>query len=146
MKPGHGAHQPKPASASQFYVWQSSLTYTEGQNITVEVATQSNERHFRGFLVQAYDPSSSSGTTIGRFQPTADSQPVDECSAATHRDNAQKKSVTLIWTAPTEPPASGHKQVRFRATIVVAYDEFYTGFDSSVEKFDFAASSTAPSA
>lgn len=185
LRPFHGLHSAKPASASQFYVTQSSLTYAPGQNVTVEISTQSDERYFRGFLVQAYDPIT--GSNIGRFLPTNQVRPLD-CSAATHRENLNKKQVTLTWIPPVfsdaassdqSPsvtsqwlglrapqlsqsshatvgnstaisvlhPSNAVRQVRFRATIVVTYDDFYTGFESSDQKFDkFDYAPVSPSA
>lgn len=221
LRPFHGLNQPKPASASQFFVTQSSLGCAPGQNISVDIATHSDHRYFRGFIIQAYDPIS--GHQVGHFLPNADSRPIDSCSAATHRNNQNKRRVTLTWLPPaplsgvrpqyssvdmlTAPwmsffqPAGNQKrqleatgadspppeapvaattptiigassdqnnatsalappsqpevanaplqQVRFRATIVVTYDEFYTGFESSdmnFDKFDYAISSPRPSA
>lgn len=105
MRPFHGLHRPKPASASQFFLRQSSLTYTPGQNITVEVLTHSNERNFRGFMVQAYDPVN--GLRIGKFLPNKDSQPMP-CSAATHRNHQDKHSATLTWVDSAETREDSH--------------------------------------
>lgn len=149
LTPFHGLHRPNPASASQFFVSQSSLGYTtaDQQNITVEIATHSNERKFRGFIVQAYDPTS--GHKIGQFVQSEESRPVASCSAATHRNHSDKKQVLLTWMPPAassttkqaQPENPSNLAVRFRATIVVSYEEFYTGFESSehrFEKFDYA--------
>lgn len=141
MRPFHGLHQPKPASASQFFVSQSSLAYGPNETVTVQLATDSDERFFRGFLVQAYDPAN--GKSFGRFQPTDESQPL-WCSAATHRNHSDKRAVVLRWqeapvegaTGPAGAASSApRRQVRFRATIVVTYSEFYTGFESSERSF-----------
>lgn len=179
MRPLHGLNRPKPASASQFFVTQSSLTYSPGEphkNITVEIATHSDERHFRGFLVKAYD--AINGRHIGQFAGSPDARPVESCSAATHRNNQEKKRVLLIWQPPAQPqsssssstggdtgafgdwmsslralgnqkrqlpadapgttpsPAATTRQVRFKATIVVSYSEFYTEFESSEKIFE----------
>lgn len=156
--------------------------------MSVDIVTHSEERYFRGFIIQAYDPIS--GRQQGQFAARADSRPIDGCSAATHRDNLNKKHVTLTWvppsgrpaaspatndfwlglrplagfgmgankrsldgsgeqrgpaaageTATSQPGATALRQVRFRATIVVTYEEFYTGFESSdqrFERFDYA--------
>lgn len=144
LRPIHGLYRSRPASASQFFIYQSSLSYKPGQNVTVEIATDSADRNFRGFIVQAYDPIN--GPQIGHFEATADSQPVS-CSGTTHRNNSDKKRVSLTWCAPSqsETASAGAKplirQVRFRGTIVVTYDEFYTGFESSelsFDKFDYS--------
>uniref|UniRef100_A0A6G1SPB7 Reelin domain-containing protein n=2 Tax=Aceria tosichella TaxID=561515 RepID=A0A6G1SPB7_9ACAR len=213
MRPFHGLHQGKPASASQFFVRQSSLSYAPGMNITVEIMTQSSERHFRGFMVQSYNPLD--GKQIGHFLPTNEAQPM-ACSAATHRNNQDKRLVSITWIPPshehesssstgngasTNPDqaaatAANHnsnsnnrsplalgaalgnwlglpansgiqkrhlpsssttaqpkqqtvvplQQVRFRATVVVSYSEFYTGFESSelkFERFDYSSGSAS---
>lgn len=191
LRPYHGLNRARPASASQFFVTQSTLSYQPGQNVSVEIATHSNERYFRGFMIQAYDPIS--GAQQGHFSAQDHIRPIDSCSAATHRDNLNKKHVTLTWVPPSKsagsasaiiPPVSsswlglrplvslnvntgdqqrqptdashnassptdtasrsGHglRQVRFRVTIVVTYEEFYIGFESSeqsFERFDYAA-------
>lgn len=203
MRPFHGLHQPRPASASQFFVRQSALTYAPNGKVTVEITTHSNERHFRGFMVQAYDPAN--GQRIGAFAGNDVAQPMTSCSAATHRNNSDKKFVSITWfksesaaaayemtttttTTTTESPESLEegqqqqvsqavnrigswlglpvngtaatrsidkrhttplKQVRFRATIVVSYDEYYTGFESSelnFAKWDYSSSGTQPKA
>lgn len=127
---------------------QSALSYAPDESVTVEITTHSNERFFRGFLVQAYDPAN--GKRFGQFLATEDSQPV-WCSAATHRNHADKRYIALKWaeagdannaTGNHAPAARG--QVRFRATIVVTYSEFYTEFESSERNFakwDFSNSS-----
>lgn len=210
MRPLHGLNRPKPASASQFFVVQSALSYSPGQTIDVEIMTHSNERYFRGFLIQAYDPST--GAHIGQFASSNDSRPLASCSGATHKNNLNKQRVKLLWVPPgmnarnlaatnndpadtthevssssgwhlhspvqptlsmslmskrqldgrasssttnsteqppTKPlPAEPMRQVRFRATIVVTYDEFYTGFESSdqyFDKFDFATTNAPTS-
>lgn len=207
MRPLHGLNRPKPASASQFFVTQSSLAYTPGKSVTVEIMTHSNERYFRGFLVQAYDPST--GANIGQFLPSTDARSIESCSSSTHRNNQNKRHVSLVWLPPSSGPASasldqtlgdwiglrspislsvstnqkrqlsaapgasnstansriplptsaptatanahgnGSRQVRFRATIVVSYQEYYTGFESSelsFEKFGYSNGSTGTSA
>lgn len=219
MRPMHGLNRPKPASASQFFIRQSSLNYWPGETIEVDLMTYSESRHFRGFMLQAQDPHT--GHHIGHFAPTKESRPIDSCSATTHRDNSEKQHVKLVWlspgavlppgtdlgapsshggawhapiqpsinlsllhkrqlvnvstnvthitNAPTAEPAAAatqattdmppttapiapmatipqppsqapfvpvKKQVRFRATIVVSYDDFYTGFESSDLRYD----------
>lgn len=225
MRPMHGLNRPKPASASQFFIRQSSLNYLPGETIEVDLMTYSESRNFRGFLLQAQDPHT--GHHIGHFAPTKESRPIDTCSATTHRDNSEKQHVKLVWLSPgaSLPPgtdlgapshgnswhapiqpsinlsllhkrqlvsvstnvtnisnsgkpdasasnkpadiadiaetstptqaehgaatsagilqqvnqssfAPAKKQVRFRATIVVAYDDFYTGFESSDLRYD----------
>lgn len=183
LQPFHGLHRPKPASASQFFVSQSSLTYSPGSNVSVEITTHSDGRHFRGFIVQAYN--SISGERIGEFVAGEHAQPMASCSAATHKDSGHKKSVQLVWLAPgsnqvasAQPPqqpdgqptpaltAFGRQwlglqkrsnlpganskaaagQVRFRATVVVSYAEFYTGFESSelhFERFNYSQAATS---
>lgn len=169
--------------------------------------THSNERYFRGFIIQAYNPIT--GGQIGHFIPSTESRPLDSCSAATHKDNLNKKHVTLTWIPPysTDLPSTDSvanqwlgirtphipqpgitwnvvnrdkrqtpvdaptttnvgpnqaseavvtnapvtqgtpagvspiinqdpHQVRFKASIVVTYDEFYTGFESSDQRYD----------
>lgn len=210
LRPIHGLHRAKPASASQFFVSQSSYSYAPGQNITVDIMTYSADRYFRGFIIQAYNPVT--GSQIGHFMGGEDSRPLD-CSAATHRNNLNKKQVTLTWLPPSTPSQPGSMdtfasqwlgfrpqrpsspiqptfninvskrkrqlapgaegtgsasnvvsappvtptslnatasvdqsaQVKFKASIVVTYDEFYTGFESSDQKFakwDFAPKPT----
>lgn len=218
MRPMHGLNRPKPASASQFFIRQSSLNYLPGETIEVDLMTYSDSRHFRGFMLQAQDPHT--GHHIGHFAPTKEARPIDSCSAATHRDNSDKQHIKLVWLSPgavlppgTDLGAPSHsnswrapiqpsinlsllhkrqlvsvstnvthisngptsepgtaapadsppqdppgpsvaplapfpqthtpapyvppkKQVRFRATIVVAYDDFYTGFESSDLRYD----------
>lgn len=185
--------------------------------MTVNITTHSTERYFRGFIIQAYDPTT--GSMVGHFLPSADSRPIDSCSASTHRNNLNKHHISLTWVPPAfsaggllggqsgaagqwlsspimpaihfnvnnqkrqlpvesppalvtnapppppqpaeagqtasapapgpayapapvpVPPASGLHQVKFKATIVVTYEDFYTGFESSdqkYDKFDFA--------
>lgn len=130
MRPLHGISSAKPASASQFFVVQSKVAYGESQNVSVDITTQSSDRTFKGFLLQAYDPIS--GQLKGSFKSSEDAQQVSACSAVTHRDGQAKKSVKVVWL----PPAKQSGKVRFRATIVVSYSEFYTGFESSELKFD----------
>lgn len=200
MRPLHGLNRPKPASASQFFIFQSALSYLPGQTIDVDITTHSNERYFRGFLIQAYDPSS--GAHVGQFLASNDSKPISSCSAATHKNNLNKQNVRIVWSAPSHTHRGSHSSgesasgsgdsgsgashggslvsafsptlslsliakrqnvdmsptntteaassqpsspgqaskanqlVRFRATIVVTYDEFYTGFESSDRYFD----------
>ena len=61
----------------------------------------------------------------------------------------------VVGTLPVDPatgvapvnafPSANARQVRFRATVVVSYEEFYTGFESSdrsFEKWDYSKKST----
>lgn len=155
LRPLHSFNLAKPASASQFFVSQSTLSYKPGENVTIDLMTHSSERHFRGFIVQAYDPSS--GSKIGHFVENPEAKPIDSCSAATHRNNKNKRQVSIVWfpsqlslpdnnndddddnngsSIAAQTPATSRHQVRFKASIVVSYEEFYTGFESSENRFD----------
>lgn len=141
MRPVHGFSRPKPASASQFYVSQSSLDYTSDKPINVTIETQSDDRRFRGFMIQAYEPGT--GKHIGHFLPTSDSKPMTGCSAATHVNNQDKQKVVLTWIPPedgSKDQGAKSRQVRFKATIVVTHSEFYTGFESTERTFEKFAS------
>jgi len=154
-------------------------------------------------MVQAYDPST--GSQLGHFLASADSRSLS-CSAATHKNNLNRRQVLITWlppapsnaadspesqwlgvrvphtpfinmsvgnrrrqldqsvggageparveqpavpggqVAPAPPSAEPVRQVRFRATVVVTYEEFYTGFESSEQsfaKFDYASQPAA---
>ncbi|CAG2171355.1 unnamed protein product [Oppiella nova] len=126
--PSHDKIKAKTGKSPFTLVATAPKALANGDKTLTVTITGSGGKSFKGFQVTARVPNTS--TTIGKFTATADSKLLT-CSstsnAVTHKDNDEKTSVTLTWTAPKKFKG----KVEFRATVVKEYKEFYTNVRSS---------------
>ncbi|XP_044157222.1 putative ferric-chelate reductase 1 [Bufo gargarizans] len=131
MLPSHGNSAPQ-SSESPYIITVSKTTFLPGDIITVTISKKSSaSSSFKGFLLQARLVGGNRIT--GTFQPsdsgvaqtlTCGSQ---ASAAVSHTNDNFKESVTAQWTAP-----EGAGPVRFRATVLLSYDTFWTGVESDI--------------
>ncbi|TRY70824.1 hypothetical protein TCAL_04873 [Tigriopus californicus] len=141
MVPGHIPNQATGPAPFQI----RAMPMNNGQVMVHVNAT--SDVDFKGFMIMAKDESSQE-RGHGYFIATPDSKKIARhmncegfpkscndpaacqgtANALTHSSNEFKKSVTAVWTPPTQ--MSGH-DIIFVATVVVKFDTWYEGLASN---------------
>ncbi|XP_017878710.1 putative defense protein 3 [Ceratina calcarata] len=121
-EPHHGTAVSQPANTSPYTFTASSSEYSPNSQITVTISGAP----FKGFLIQARDKET--GSWIGSWEKTDQTNTHPECSAVTHADPHVKEEATFIWTAP--PKGQGH--VEFTGTILKEYSTFWSKLVATV--------------
>ncbi|XP_032786072.2 putative defense protein 3 isoform X2 [Daphnia magna] len=103
-------------------------------NGTIEVTLEHDSEDFKGFLMMAFDSTSSDMNPIGTFSSdlkgmgkAIDCRTDGTKNAVTHKDKSPKRSVVATWT----PPEDFDGSVVFMATFVKSFDMFWVKQSSS---------------
>ncbi|XP_066539185.1 putative ferric-chelate reductase 1 [Hoplias malabaricus] len=127
MVPMHG-HQSSPEPAP-YNITVDKSKFSPGDQIKVTLSTvpSGDSLYFKGFLIEARNAENLNAGAVGYFtllDPTI-SQLLQcgdrEDSAVSHRNDAHKKEVQVLWTAPQESPTF----VQFQVTIVQKYKLYW---------------------
>ncbi|XP_037092021.1 putative defense protein 1 [Pollicipes pollicipes] len=113
MVPNHGGQRTQDLRSMPFSVTRQS--YQGGVRVTIKAP---GKNYFKGFMVQARDPSTGKAATgQGSWQPVDNVNLMNECAALTHADRSEKESVSVTWT--------GRQDVTMHATVLQAYNRFW---------------------
>ncbi|XP_057376114.1 putative defense protein isoform X1 [Daphnia carinata] len=103
-------------------------------NGTIEVTLEHDSEDFKGFLMMAFDSTSSDTDPIGTFSAdlkgmgkAIDCRSDGTKNAVTHKDKSLKRSVVATWT----PPEDFDGSVVFKTTFVKSFDKFWVKQSSS---------------
>ncbi|KAL8577657.1 hypothetical protein ACOMHN_060768 [Nucella lapillus] len=130
MIPGHGPsrllhNNPFPV------ITVSSTTYSSLQTIYLVMEPRANVQ-IKGFFIQARPANDTDADTrFGTFIADEESKTACNHGALTHRRSAERYSILVTWRAPPGPVGD----IKFRATVVNTYSDYYTEIYSQVITF-----------
>ncbi|XP_077541267.1 putative defense protein 1 [Haemaphysalis longicornis] len=124
QRPAHAAAVPLEAKMSPYRLVQDKVHFAPNDSVKVTLYTVG--KPFRGFNLKAMDEQ---GQAVGRFEPGAGYKTLSRCSAATHDSRADKERVDMHWLAQADRAG----RVRFNATVVHKYYEFYMNLTSTLQ-------------
>ncbi|XP_037091299.1 putative defense protein Hdd11-like [Pollicipes pollicipes] len=129
MTPGHGV--PAQSSTLPYRVVVSDVAIAPGDRVTVTISRE-HQMPFKGFFVQARRasgtdslPALGSFTAVPEYKLTSCGEYSD--NGISHRDSADKHSVSVEWVAPADLA----EDVVFRVTLVQSRTIFWVGHDSA---------------
>ncbi|XP_077538950.1 putative ferric-chelate reductase 1 [Haemaphysalis longicornis] len=123
QRPAHAAAVPLEAKISPYRLVQDKVQFAANDSVKVTLYTVG--KPCRGFNVKAMDEQ---GQAVGRFELGAGYKTLSRCSAATHGSREDKERVEMHWLAPADRAG----RVRFNATVVHKYCEFYMNLASTL--------------
>ncbi|KAJ0012079.1 hypothetical protein NQD34_013054 [Periophthalmus magnuspinnatus] len=121
LEPYH--HSQGQSSPSPYLLQANASSFSPGDHVEVTLSGQV----FKGFLLQARDPTQSVPSAVGSFSLTDPrSTQLLTCnkhqgSAVSHTSKSHKSLVRVIWRVPNVAPA----QVQFFVTVVSHYDKYW---------------------
>uniref|UniRef100_A0AAU6PAZ2 Venom peptide n=1 Tax=Comana monomorpha TaxID=1555636 RepID=A0AAU6PAZ2_9NEOP len=130
MVPGHGV--PPRKEKSPYTITTSTKIVKAGSPMEVVISTSDPTKLMKGILLQARDGDKPIGTFT--LAPNDNFAQLLNCgtpgNAVTHKHHEakdDKQTESVVWT----PPADFNGEIKFRATIVQNFENFWVGVESA---------------